>query len=226
MYENPLFSQFAIPAITGTCTIIKEFFLQGKRLVLPAGSILSLDGKMRNSIFYIEQGEMQVVFNNAEGQQRTVIRFGEGGIFNIAPAALEQDASGEFQALRMTILYYMPADEILNEKTIQEYPEVALVLIRHLSRLVLIYHTLLTDLQVSSFFTRFCRYLFSLHLQHGCTAFPLGTTQDELAAILGVHRATLARAIRKSRSLGMIGKFNSRTIEILDLNLLQSLAVS
>ncbi len=57
-------------------------------------------------------------------------------------------------------------------------------------------------------------------------AFPLGTTQDELAAILGVHRATLARAIRKSRSLGMIGKFNSRTIEILDLNLLQSLAVS
>ena len=91
MYENPLFSQFAIPAITGTCTIIKEFFLQGKRLVLPAGSILSLDGKMRNSIFYIEQGEMQVVFNNAEGQQRTVIRFGEGGIFNIAPASFAKD---------------------------------------------------------------------------------------------------------------------------------------
>lgn len=52
----------------------------------------------------------------------------------------------------------------------------------------------------------------------------LGTTQDRLAAMLGVHRATLARAIQRLRREGVLGRMNSRTVEILNPERLRSLA--
>lgn len=221
--DKPAFSNFAIPKITGSCTVLKDFFYQGTRMVLQSGSLLSLTKEMQDAIFYVEQGEVQIIFDSIEGQQRAVVSFGEGGIFNIAPATLHQNASGEYQCLQLTVLYYIPAKKILNEDTMQEYPEVALALVKHLSRLVLIYHTFLTDLQVSSFFVRFCRYLLSLYLHHNTPTFPLGTTQDRLAATLGVHRATLSRAIQRLRQEGVLGKLNSRTVEILNPERLRSL---
>lgn len=116
-------------------------------------------------------------------------------------------------------------DLILNEKTFQEYPQLAISLIKHLSKLVLIYHTILTDLQIGSFFNRFCRYLLSLSIQHdNSEIFPLGMTQDKLAAVLGVHRATLARAILKLKQMNVIGKISFSKVEILNLDLLKELA--
>lgn len=49
-------------------------------------------------------------------------------------------------------------------------------------------------------------------------------TQDKLATILGVHRATLARAIFKLKQLNVINKISFHKVEITDLNLLKELA--
>lgn len=220
----PPFSHYAIPKITGTCSICHDFFHQGKTLHQKANSILSINEKNQFDIFYIEKGEVQIIFENIKGQQRTIISFGEGGIFNIAPAALLQDTSGQYQCKTDSIIHSLPAHIVLAEETIQENPELAISLIKHLSRLTLTYSTLLTDLQIDTFFHRFCRYLLCLQLQHGRKTFPLDVSQDHLATILGVHRATLARAIQKLKKLNVITKFSNKTVEICDLETLRQLA--
>lgn len=222
--EIPLFSHYAIPKITGSCVICHDLFHQGKTLHLKAHSILSINEKNQHDIFYVEKGEVQIIFETFKGQQRTVISFGEGGIFNIAPAVLLQDASGQYQCITDTVVHSLPAHIVLAEENIQENPEVAISLIKHLSRLTLIYSTLLTDLQIDTFFNRFCRYLLSLQLQHNSNTFPLNISQDHLATMLGVHRATLARAIQKLKKLGVITKFSNKTVEICNLETLQQLA--
>lgn len=222
--EAPLFSHYAIPKITGTCSICHDFFHQGKTLYLKANSILSITEQNQHDIFYVEKGEVQIIFETFKGQQRTIISFGEGGIFNIAPAVLMQDASGQYQCKTDTVIHSLPARIILAEETIQENPELAVSLIKHLSRLTLTYSTLLTDLQIDSFFNRFCRYLLSLQLQHESNTFALDVSQDHLATILGVHRATLARAIQKLKKLNVITKFSTKTVEICDLETLKQLA--
>lgn len=222
--EIPLFSHYAIPKITGTCTICHDFFHKGKTLHLKANSILSINEQNQHDIFYVEKGEVQIIFETFKGQQRTIISFGEGGIFNIAPAILLQDASGQYQCKTDTVVHSLPASVVLAEENIQENPELAVALIKHLSRLTLTYSTLLTDLQIDAFFNRFCRYLLSLQLQHNSNTFPLNVSQDHLATILGVHRATLARAIQKLKKLNVINKFSSKTVEICDIEALQQLA--
>ena len=223
-HKAPLFAHYAIPKITGTCTICHDFFHEGKTLYLKANSILSINEKNQYDIFYIEKGEVQIIFENIKGQQRTIISFGEGGIFNIAPAALMQDTSGQYQCITDSIIHSLPVDVVLTEKTIQENPELAISLIKHLSRLTLIYSTLLTDLQIDTFFNRFCRYLLSLQLQHNSNTFPLDISQDHLATIFGVHRATLARALQKLKQLNVIKKFRAKQVEICDLEALHQLA--
>lgn len=170
--KAPLFSHYAIPKITGSCIICHDLFHQGKTLHLKANTILSINEKNLHDIFYVEKGEVQIISETFSGQQRTVISFGEGGIFNIAPAVLLQDASGQYQCITDTIVYSLPAQIVLAEENIQENPEVAISLIKHLSHLILIYHTFLTDLQINTFFNRFCRYLLSLQLLHNAIRFP------------------------------------------------------
>lgn len=222
----PKFSYYAIPRITGSCTQWKNIFRQGTSLRLQAGNFLTTDEHNQHNIFYVEKGEIQILFDTLEGQQRAVVTFGAGGIFNIAPAALQHDASGQYYCLKDSLIHCLPIDAVLSEETIQKNPSLAVSLIKHLSKLVLIYHTMLTDLQISSFFKRFCRYLLSLSVQHGSETFPLGMTQDKLAATLGVHRATLARAVQKLKQLGIVGKINSKAVEITDIRLLTELANS
>lgn len=220
----PLYSHFAIPKITGSCKDWEKFFHNGTTLKFKKNHLIEISEQNKHHIFYIEKGEIQIIFNTLEGQQRTVITFGTGGIFNIAPAVLLQDVSGEFLCTENCIIHSMPIELILNETAIQKYPSLAISLIKHLSNLVLIYHTILTDLQIGNFFNRFCRYLLSLSIQHDSLTFPLGMTQDKLATILGVHRATLARAIFKLKQLNVINKICFHKVEITDLNLLKELA--
>ncbi len=223
-HKAPPFAHYAIPKITGTCTICQDFFHQGKTLHLKANSILSINETNQYDIFYIEKGEVQIIFENIKGQQRTIISFGEGSIFNIAPAALLHDTSGHYQCPTDSVIHSLPVDTVLTEKTIQENPELAISLIKHLSRVTLTYSTLLTDLQIDTFFNRFCRYLLSLQVQHNSNTFPLDVSQDHLATILGVHRATLARAIQKLKQLNVITKFSAKQVEICDLEALRQLA--
>ena len=85
-----------------------------------------------------------------------------------------------------------------------------------MGKVILIYSTFLSDMLMDDFTVRFSRYLASLVVKNGSCSFPLGITQDRCAEMLGVHRATLGRAIHELKSEGILGSFIRNKVEIRD----------
>ena len=51
-----------------------------------------------------------------------------------------------------------------------------------------------------------------------------GMTQEQLASVFGVHRATLARAIQHLKQEAIIACFTCRRVEIIDMERLRHMA--
>lgn len=101
-----------------------------------------------------------------------------------------------------------------------------LAVVNLLGTLVLTYHTALTDLLLDDFIIRFSRFLLSLSLERQALEFAPGITQEKCATVLGVHRATLARAIQRLRQTGVIDGFTRRRVRILDMAVRRRMAGS
>lgn len=161
-----------------------------------AGSIVKVEGETCFGLFYIDEGKVHVVFDTIDGRMRSVVSFEPGSIFNLAPAATRCEASGQYQCMTDAVIWQIPGKVLHDPVFAARYPNLMLSVIELLGTLVLTYHTYLTDMLMDDFVTRFSRFLISLSLERGSDEFPLGMTQEQLASVFGVHRATLARAIQ------------------------------
>ena len=195
----PLFAPFAVPKIGNMATAWHEILHLGTKQRHSAGSIVKVEGETCFDLFYIDEGKVHVVFDTIDGRMRSVVSFEPGSIFNLAPAATRCEASGQYQNLMLSV-------------------------IELLGTLVLTYHTYLTDMLMDDFVTRFRRFLISLSLERGSDEFPLGMTQEQLASVFGVHRATLARAIQHLKQEAIIACFTCRRVEIIDMERLRHMA--
>ena len=190
----PLFAPFAVPKIGNMATAWHEILHLGTKQRHSAGSIVKVEGETCFDLFYIDEGKVHVVFDTIDGRMRSVVSFEPGSIFNLAPAATRCEASGQYQCMTDAVIWQIPGKVLHDPVFAARYPNLMLSVIELLGTLVLTYHTYLTDMLMDDFVTRFSRFLISLSLERGSDEFPLGMTQEQLASVFGVHRATLARA--------------------------------
>lgn len=221
--EWPLFAPFAVPRIGNLAKAWHDIRHLGVKMTCSAGSIIRVEGEFRFDLFYLEVGNVQVIFDTPEGRARSVVSFEAGSIFNLAPAATRREASGQYQCLTKAIIWRIPGNILHDPGFAVKYPNLMLSVIEVLGTLVLTYHTYLTDLLLDNFVIRFSRFLLSLSLERDSRIFPLGMTQEQLATVFGVHRATLARAIQYLKHRGVIASFTCRRVEILDMEGLRSM---
>ena len=151
-------------------------------------------------------------------------RHSAGSIVNLAPAATRCEASGQYQCMTDAVIWQIPGKVLHDPVFAARYPNLMLSVIELLGTLVLTYHTYLTDMLMDDFVTRFSRFLISLSLERGSDEFPLGMTQEQLASVFGVHRATLARAIQHLKQEAIIACFTCRRVEIIDMERLRHMA--
>ena len=122
------------------------------------------------------------------------------------------------------VIWQIPGKVLHDAVFAARYPNLMLSVIELLGTLVLTYHTYLTDMLMDDFVTRFSRFLISLSLERGSDEFPLGMTQEQLASVFGVHRATLARAIQHLKQEAIIACFTCHRVEIIDMERLRHMA--
>jgi CRP/FNR family transcriptional regulator len=106
----------------------------------------------------------------------------------------------------------------------QEHPQLLLELIRTLGHIVRMYGILLQDSLNLDFFTRVCRFL--VYLVRFKDAEPVGrqrqvivesgVTQSDMARLLGVHRVTVTKAVKKLKDQGILRRFTKRELDIAD----------
>ena len=220
----PLFAPFAVPKIGNMATAWHEILHLGTKQRHSAGSIVKVEGETCFDLFYIDEGKVHVVFDTIDGRMRSVVSFEPGSIFNLAPAATRCEASGQYQCMTDAVIWQIPGKVLHDPVFAARYPNLMLSVIELLGTLVLTYHTYLTDMLMDDFVTRFSRFLISLSLERGSDEFPLGMTQEQLASVFGVHRATLARAIQHLNQEAIIACFTCRRVEIIDMERLRHMA--
>ena len=103
-------------------------------------------------------------------------------------------------------------------------PGLVINLMRGLGVKLLMYHTSLSNFVGVSAVARVSRFLCALARRRRSLAFDPGMTQEDLAALLGMHRATLVRALRELRRQGALLRFTKHRVEIGDMELLHQLA--
>lgn len=219
---------FAVPVVQGETDINspvwREIQREGTKLVCRAGTFIDISGKHQLDMYCLEKGSVRIVFDTLEGRHRALMTFEPGGIFNLACALTQKDASGLYQCIRDSVIWRVPGTLLHDERGVTDCPALAAYALRQMGTVALIHSTFLSDMLMDDFVIRFCRYLISLTTRHGGTEFPLGMTQDRCAAMLGVHRATLCRAIQHLKRKGVIECFRRGKVRVLDPDRLRELA--
>ncbi len=219
---NARFVAFAVPRMAAGALPWEPFLKLGSVSEYRKGSFVRAEGQGCFDLFYVEKGEVHVVFDAPDGRMRSVVSFTSGSMFNLAQAAARQQASGEYQCVLDSRIWRIPGALLHDPAFAVAHPELLLSIVEMLGALVLTHHTLLTDLLMGDFVERFCRFLVSL--SQGKREFSPGLTQERLAHMLGVHRATLARAVQKLKQEGVISCFTSRRVCIADAEKLRHMA--
>ena len=122
------------------------------------------------------------------------------------------------------MIWRIPGSVLQDARAVAACPALAAYALRQMGTVTLIHSTFLSDMLMDDFSIRFCRYLVSLAQRHDGTEFPLGLTQERCAAMLGVHRATLSRAIQYLKAQGMLESFRRGKVRILDMERLRRMA--
>ena len=224
----PLFTSFAVPVVQGEVdpdsAVWREIRREGTCMQFRAGTFIDISGAHLLDMYCLEKGSVRILFDTLEGRQRALMTFEPGGIFNLACALTRKDASGQYQCVKDSVIWRVPGTVLQNEKGVMTCPALAAYALRQMGTVALIHSTFLSDMLMDDFIIRFCRYLLSLSARYNSTDFPLGMTQERCASMLGVHRATLCRAIQYLKKNGVIDSFRRSRVTILDPERLRTLA--
>jgi len=215
-----MFMPFVIPEIRGesdsSSPVWQAIMARGTRLTFKAGTIIEPSKNELYDMYCVESGKVRIVFNTLDGRQRALMAFEAGGIFNLSCAIIRQTASGLYECVKDSIIWRVPGKHLQDAEDIAESPVLAAYALQQMGKVALIHSTFLSDMLMDDFTVRFSRYLVSLASKNRSCSFPLGITQDRCAEMLGVHRATLGRAVHELKSKGILGSFIRNKVEILD----------
>lgn len=176
-------------------------------------------------IYYIISGKVVLSYFSLDGVERTALIYESGSIFNEARAFTEYNPSGQFKCVTDVELYFFPRNVLLNLDFISKFPHLIQNLLISMSGKILLHYLFLSEMGTGSCLSKLCRLIYSLAIKNNRQKiFHPQMTQTDIAALLGLHRTTLARTIRKLKELGIIEKFSHNEIIIANYDLLQQYA--
>lgn len=203
----------------------KEALHLATRHAYPKGHLLLLDDGAIHDFYYMEHGRLRITYASKGGQERAMLEIRRGTIFNEASALVGYDnPDTQYLCLADTVLWRFNGGLLTNPDFVREHPHLIINLMRSLGGKTLTMHEQLSYTGTSRALVQLCRYLLRAVENHGGPSFRPDLTQQELADVLGIHRATLVRCVRALRERGILGMFTRRRLDIVNLNALKVLA--
>jgi len=181
-----------------------------------AGQVIYLEGEPANYVYILERGWVKSTRMTSEGREQGLLFLQPVEIFGDIAVFLGTTYPGTTTTLEDVDVWVLPSEKLLS--LVEQYPDLALAVIRKLSERVLHYIGLVEDLSLRSVEARLAHTLLSnTELQNGHLIVPRRewTTFDEMAIRLGTVRDVLSRAIKTLESKGYI-KVEKQRIIILD----------
>lgn len=178
-------------------------------------------------MYYIARGAVALSYIAACGRERLTLWVGPGCLFNEARTVSSYEPGVVFQCLEPTEIWRFPEDILQDEDFLSAHPRQVASLLHSMGIKILIHYTFLADMGTGSRESHVCRFILNLSRQNGnALRFPCPMRQQDVAALLGIHRATLARILRQLRDKGVIGAFSCKEVVIHDPRQLEELALN
>lgn len=189
----------------------------------PKGTTIAY--KKGAGMYYLASGMVTISYFSSCGRERLALCINPGCLFNEARTVSGYEPVGRFLCITDTTLYRFPLDLLCSQDFIRTYPHLITNLMRSMGMKMLIHYTFLASMGTEEPVIHLSRFILSLFRKHQLQKnFPCGMTQQEVANLLGIHRATLARAIVELKEKNIITKFTRNEVCINNIDDLRNMA--
>ncbi|MDR2696342.1 MAG: Crp/Fnr family transcriptional regulator [Deltaproteobacteria bacterium] len=165
-------------------------------------------------LLFLERGKVCLVFQGWDGTEKIVWYIREGCIFGIAPFFDPIPNEGMLVCASDCVIYAFSAQAV--ERISRERPDLLLNLLHSMARKLRIQSYQASSLCLDDALVRICKFLEQrLVPDSSPLTAKIGISRQEMASLLGMHRISLYRTLRRQEERGLFGPIRGRVITIL-----------
>lgn len=197
----------------------QEVLQYGNRIERPEGYELLSSGTCWKKLYYLAQGEVQLIRLLPDGRERILW-------VGVAPSLVgecpffDQSPANSSVIIRKPSVLYVFSEEWVYNTLIVNYPKLTLSLLRSMANKLRVIHNQSVSIGMESLSSRICSFLHHRLVPRTNTNKNLiepGLTQQELANLLSTHRVTLNKALRKLEKENILSAYCKKEVYILDM---------
>ena len=195
----------------------------GQKFFFPAGTIIRHN--QYRGIFYIQKGRVCLSYFSGKGKEVKALYYNQNAIFNEARTFSVLNPDCTFVCVEDCELCFFSREIFKGTDFIRSYPHIIQNLLSTMGEKMLLHYYALTSLRADTDIVNVSRFILQLYREHGKKlTFNIAYSQQDIADILGVHRTTVARAIRKLKEDDILVRMSRYEIVISDLDGLKKVA--
>ncbi len=195
------------------------------RRVFPKRHTIDVSNTESPYFYYILSGTVRLAYVGANGEERTILYAGAGTLMNV-PTIIAGDIKNTVVTCTERVEAAIFDAGLLTDRAFAAArPDLLLNLIHSLCIHLVIHSQHLGDASLVGTMGHVCRVFQEMSQKYGGRPrFSPDMTQQELAALLGIHRTTLTRILCRLKALNIIEKYTKNDLHILDMEALDRLA--
>ena len=192
---------------------------------LPKRHTIDVSNTESPYFYYILSGTVRLAYVGANGEERTILYAGAGTLMNV-PTIIAGDIKNTVVTCTERVEAAIFDAGLLTDRAFAAaHPDLLLNLIHSLCIHLVIHSQHLGDASLVGTMGHVCRVFQEMSQKYGGRPrFSPDMTQQELAALLGIHRTTLTRILCRLKALNIIEKYTKNDLHILDMEALDRLA--
>ena len=161
------------------------------------GFLIYLQGTQATCFYYLKEGRVKSFIQSEDGGERVLNIYSAGSLFG--EASFFDELPRVSSAVAMTHCQLVPIDHELVKQEIARDPELALAMMKYLSRTVRLLSHQVDQMAFRPAKWRVAKYL----LSHG-TGNVVSCTQDDIAHSVSVSRVTVSRILNELEREGLV----------------------
>ena len=162
---------------------------------------------------------------DGKGKEVKALYYNQNAIFNEARTFSVLNPDCTFVCVEDCELCFFSREIFKGTDFIRSYPHIIQNLLSTMGEKMLLHYYALTSLRADTDIVNVSRFILQLYREHGKKlTFNIAYSQQDIADILGVHRTTVARAIRKLKEDDILVRMSRYEIVISDLDGLKKVA--
>lgn len=216
--------QYQFPIFENLCPSWGSVTRLGTRKSIPKGTVVLGVNRTVDGVYFIEDGVVETLLDTVSGPEKLLYRLGKGCLFGEVCCFAPGENREAMVKARTDCTVYFFRRETIEGVIAREHPQLLIEMIRILGHIVRMYGILLQDSLSLDFFARVCRFLVYLARMAGSepsggqtrVVVQSGMTQSDMARLLGVHRVTVTKAVKRLKDLGVVRRFTKNELDIAD----------